>query len=576
LTAALVLDAVEVKPLPLLEFWLVHESGLDTVRLTTGLDGKAHAAPLGGRYQLVTPKPPVIRGVRYQWTQSLALIPGQVLALELTNANAQADSVAVPAVPSPSAHEIAPETAVYEQVRRGVVRVTAGLGEGSGFIADTLGGVILTNDHVAGVAGPIYVVVDSVHRYEAQRLAHDHEADVAVLRIAPLACQDCPHLKLSAEAPGQPIVVTGERVIAVGFPLHQERTLTSGIVSSLREGAIISDVNINHGNSGGPLLNARGEVVAINTFGDIPENGGPGISGSVLLSRAAAVLGQARDSLVRAPAPNAEPLPTLPLTTFSLSALHSMADSASSDEYKHLLNIDAGSFVVTLTTPVIAAVRERLYEKDIGKDRQKREGKANVAQDERYTALRGSRDWQQYVGDPRTPVVTFGIAPKLGETGGSFFKRLMLGPGLKAKFVFKGDVRGLTVWRDSTTVPPLLGGHGPVEMFVDNQWVSMKDVADQGYYVFDPRSFRPEPDGRVPRITLVIEDLKHSDDPGCVTLGRKDVARIWNDFEAYFAEHPDSVAYVKAMPELPQRLKQDLPNAMTGCEAWNAPPGSRP
>jgi hypothetical protein len=149
----------------------------------------------------------------------------------------------------------------------------------------------------------------------------------------------------------------------------------------------------------------------------------------------------------------------------------------------------------------------------------------------------------------------------------------MLGPGLKAKFVFKGDVRGLTVWRDSTTVPPLLGGHGPVEMFVDNQWVSMKDVADQGYYVFDPRTFRPEPDGRVPRITLVIEDLKHSDDPGCVTLGRKDVARIWNDFEAYFAEHPDSVVYVKAMPELPQRLKQDLPNAMTGCEAWNEPPG---
>lgn len=562
--AAIVLDAVDVKPLPLLDLWLLAEGGADTARFTTGLDGKVHATLRAGRYRLVTPKPPVIRGVQYQWSQVIAVAAGQALVLELTNSNATLDSVSLQSSPTPP-HELAPEAVVYDRVRRGVVRITAGLGMGSGFFADTLGGVILTNDHVAGVPGPIYVVLDSTHRYEAQRLAHDHETDVAVLRIASTACPDCPRLPLARKAPDQPLVVAGERVIAIGFPLHQERTLTSGIVSSLRESAIISDVNINHGNSGGPLLNARGEVLAINTFGDIPDNGGPGISGSILINHGASVLAKARDSLATAPEPDPTALPTLPLGIFSLATLRSIADSAPLDDYRELLNIEAGPFTITLTTPVVAAVRERVYTSDVSKDRQKREGKAKVAQDERYSALRGSREWEQYVGDARTPAVALEVAPKLGETGGSLFKRMMLGPGLKAKYTFKGDVRGVTLWRDSATVAPLLGGHGPVEVYVDNQWVSMKDVADRAYYVFDPRVFRPEVGGEVPRITLVIDDLKHPDKRACVTLGRKEVARIWNDFQSFFAEHPDSLAFVQATPQLPQRLQRDLPESLTGC-----------
>src|SRR2546425_11811693 len=92
------------------------------------------------------------------------------------------------------------------------------------------------------------------------------------------------------------IVVSGERIIAVGFPLSQQSSVTSGIVSSVRERAIISDVNINHGNSGGPLLSLPVDVVGVNTFID---RGGSvsGVSGSILISQLAPLIDVGADAL---------------------------------------------------------------------------------------------------------------------------------------------------------------------------------------------------------------------------------------------------------------------------------------
>lgn len=577
LMAAVVLDAVDIKPIPLLEYDFVSASGRDTVRLTTALDGRAHASVAAGNYRVSTPKPPVIRGVRYSWTSSVAVIAGQAVSLEFTNTNATIDTVQAGASRAATVNAGSSEGETYAKVKRGVVRIQAGLGQGTGFFADTLGGVILTNDHVAGVAGPIIVVVDSLHRFEAQRLAHDHEADVAVLRVAAGACADCPRLRIAGTS-SQP--QEGDHVMAIGFPLNQERVVTTGIVSGIREGAVISDVNINHGNSGGPLLNAMGQVVAINTFGDFTSDGGPGISGSVLMARATSALKAALDSLATAPAPNAEPLPALPAGSFSVSELEKLGNVVETDDYRDLSGLDIGSFRAVFTTPVTFAVAKHKEDSEVGKDRKKREAKGNVAADERYSFQTQDRDWHEFVGEPRKAAVALVVTPGIGETGGSFLKRALLSPALKAKYTYTGDVRGVTVWRDSEVVVPVSGGHGPIPTFVDNQWVSMKDVADRGYYVFDPRVFRPEADGRVPRIQIVVDDLKHPKSRACLTLSRREVARIWNDFEMFFAEHPDSVPFVKAIPESTQVLKHDLPSSVTGCNSAPTsagnPMGGRP
>ena len=158
-------------------------------------------------------------------------------------------------------------------------------------------------------------------------------------------------------------------------------SLTSGIASSIREGAVISDVSLNHGNSGGPLLNLAGEVVAVNTFGDFSEQGGPGVSGSIPVAKAGRVLARARDTLAASPAPDPARLPTFPLARYDVATLKSMADQAQIDPYKRLDKLETERFTLTLTTPVVAYVRRRLFELEVGKDRRKREEKGGVVAD---------------------------------------------------------------------------------------------------------------------------------------------------------------------------------------------------
>ena len=88
------------------------------------------------------------------------------------------------------------------------------------------------------------------------------------------------------------MIYVGERVIAIGSPLNQEKILTSGIISKLETGLVIHDVNINPGNSGGPLINMNGEVIAVNSFGDFSSRV-PCIYGSVNILEAKNLIGKA-------------------------------------------------------------------------------------------------------------------------------------------------------------------------------------------------------------------------------------------------------------------------------------------
>ncbi len=117
---------------------------------------------------------------------------------------------------------------------------------------------LYTNDHVVQPGQPLTVMVDSATRVRAQVLSRDEDADLAVLRVHPDVCRDCPSLALAPFDTSQSAVVPGDHVVAIGYPLSQRSTVTSGIVSSLRERAIMADINLNPGNSGGPLLDMRG------------------------------------------------------------------------------------------------------------------------------------------------------------------------------------------------------------------------------------------------------------------------------------------------------------------------------
>jgi len=138
-------------------------------------------------------------------------------------------------------------------------------GQGSGFIVSA-DGLILTNAHVVRDASEVTVKLTDRREFVAKVLGADPKTDVAVLRIA---AKGLPVVPLG----GTRDLKVGEWVLAIGSPFGLENSVSAGVVSakgrSLPDDSMVpfiqTDVAVNPGNSGGPLFNARGEVVGINS-----------------------------------------------------------------------------------------------------------------------------------------------------------------------------------------------------------------------------------------------------------------------------------------------------------------------
>jgi putative serine protease PepD len=171
---------------------------------------------------------------------------------------------------------------IYRLANKGVVEITAGQGQGSGFVYDA-DGHIITNEHVVDGASSISVRFWNGKTFTASVVGTDASTDLAVLKVDAPASQLFP-LSLGDSS----TLVVGDPVVAIGSPFGLEGTVTSGIVSALHremtspnhfaiDNSIQTDAAINHGNSGGPLLNGQGKVIGVNSQIESDSGGNEGV-----------------------------------------------------------------------------------------------------------------------------------------------------------------------------------------------------------------------------------------------------------------------------------------------------------
>lgn len=251
-----------------------------------GLRGGALAASAAGEAELRTPAP--VSGEAGYPVPSLEV---QALAGDFTVEEKQ-------------------NISVYEKYNEGVVNVTTEVlslnfflepvpresGTGSGSIIDARG-YVLTNYHVVKDSYKVWVNLASGERLQAEVVGVDSENDLAVIKFDPPS-----GTRLTVIPYGTSTALkVGQKVLAIGNPFGLDRTLTEGIVSALGrpvqngdgmiiQGMIQTDASINQGNSGGPLLNSRGEMIGINTMIYSTSGGSVGIGFAVPVDTAKRVV----------------------------------------------------------------------------------------------------------------------------------------------------------------------------------------------------------------------------------------------------------------------------------------------
>ncbi len=418
-------------------------------------------------------------------------------------------------------------TIKFKELQMSVVTVWSEFGHGTGFIFDERG-LVMTNQHVIGPSEIVSVQFDPKIRVPARILAVDPQKDVAVLWIDLASLPNATVAKIAKGTELEPAVIEGERVMTIGSPLNQRKIMTTGIASKVEPRAIISDINVNQGNSGGPLFNSIGEVIGITTFRDLGQ-GGAGISGVVRIEETTPVVDLAIGKLALTEKPEAGLLPVDPTDKYPFEAIKDVVEAKKFDFKPY--SFTEADFQVTLMTPLMTYRAESEARREAEKTKNKRTKSKDSVQ-ATSTTTDQFQNWREYVGDYK-PILMISAQPLLGESfWGAVGRGVAANYGIhtQANLRFKTDFYRMKLFCGEKEVAPI----HPAKIYrLTNErsyFIKSNDATYAGAYSY-PADAINESCGVV-RLELFSE--KHPNKAENKTLDKKTVARIIADFQPYF------------------------------------------
>jgi hypothetical protein len=465
----------------------------ETRRILTDLDGTANVRLNPGNYTVESDQPLVFQGKAYHWRQTLDIVAGRDLTLDLTLANA-VDEPIPPGTTNADTPLATDTSLLLRQWLDSVVEVWTPTAHASGFLVDATG-LIATNQRVVGDATSVEVQLSRSIKVAGTVVEADRQRDIAVVRINPTVMASITPVPLGCPRSSPPSVARGQDIFALAAPLRQDKGWTPAEVSRVDARAIASDLTLATGGTGGPVFTASGDLVGLSTLPDARDEPRRGATRIVRIDGACELVAAAARKAKEEPAPSATHLPVEPAEPAPVAAFKDAVKRRAGSLKPY--QMAASEFDVAFITPVLNFAAQSQPNQTFS-------------------------NWSDYVADI-PPVLFVRVTPKMAESfwakmaRGAAYTQGMALPALKR---LKSGFDRMQAFCGGTEVTP-------IHPFKLELRVSETDAVYEGMYVFDPAALGPE----CATVTLVLYSEKEPAKADTRVIDPKTLQQIWRDFD---------------------------------------------
>jgi S1-C subfamily serine protease len=482
--------------------------------VNTGPDGTREIKLPPGNYTVESDRPITFHGKSYQWTQSVDIVAGRDVTLDLTDKNAEIQGPS-PAAPGAGATLEADPSFLLPQWRDSVVSLWTATTRASGFLIES-NGLVATSQRSVGNAIAVEVQLTPSIKIPGNVVATDVDRDVAVLSIDPKAVASIRPIRLSCGAASKPIA-GGDDVFTIGSPLHEETTMISGKVGYVEPHRVMSDLTIPTGAAGGPVFTARGDIVGLTSTVDENDSYSRGDSPIIRREDVCAAVAKADAKIKSDAPPPGIHLPVEPARPFPSDALKAAAEQRTGTLRPY--QVSAPTFDVAFITPVLTYAAKA----------QQSSGRGSRAPESMQLLARPLLDfsnWSEYV-DNFPPVLLVRVTPKLVEgfwttvaRGAARTQGVAIPP---IKHFASGFLRLRALCGEEEVTP--------IHPFKMEQRISETDAIYEGLYVFDPGALGRQ----CSSVKIVLYSEKDPNKADTRVVDPAIVQQIWQDFAPYRA-----------------------------------------